>query len=84
MGDQLLRGLKAGDVADRGQKRRAAHVDPGTVSNRRASGQTSASRAISRSTAAISASRNSVWHRAPATVFASSTGSSSSSSHLRP
>jgi hypothetical protein len=37
---------------------------PGTVINRRASCEPSAARAISRSTAAISESRNSMWRSA--------------------
>ena len=58
-------------------------LTPGTVISRRTSSDSSACSAISASTAAISRSRNSTWRRQPATVSASSTGSSSSASHLR-
>ena len=57
---------------------------PGTVINRRTSGQESACCAISFSTAAISASRNSIW-RIPASMDSrSSNGNSRPESHWRP
>ena len=59
-------------------------LTPGTVISRLISAEHSASRAIWRSTAAISASRNSTWRMHPATVSASSTGSSSSPQPLAP
>src|SRR3954449_7249226 len=59
-------------------------LTPGTVINRRTSGQSSACLAISRSIAAISCSRKSTWRRHPSSVRRSSTGSSSPASHSRP
>src|SRR5215207_7094565 len=59
-------------------------LTPGTVISRRAFGEWSAWRAIWRSTAAISESRNSTWRMHAATVSASSSGSSSPPSHRRP
>ena len=57
---------------------------PGTVISRRASGQLSASCAITRSTDATSPSRKSIWRRPLSSVSRSSIGSSSSASHARP
>ena len=57
---------------------------PGTVINRRISGHESAWRAISRSTAAISASRNSTCRMPASTDSRSSNGNSSAASHARP
>src|SRR5215218_8620864 len=59
-------------------------LTPGTVISRRSSGDSSPWRAISRSTTAISESRNSTWRRHAATVSASSSGSSSARSQARP
>jgi len=59
-------------------------LTPGTVISRRISTEASASRAISRSTCAISVSRNSIWRMPASTVSRSSTGSSSSPSQRRP
>ena len=53
----------------------------GTLISRLASEHESIWRAISRSSSAISASRNSTWRMHPSTVSASSTGSSSCRSH---
>jgi len=57
---------------------------PDTVINRRISGQPSASRAISRSTAETSASRNAICRRPASIDSRSSNGSSRSASHRRP
>src|SRR5437764_1952595 len=57
---------------------------PGTVISRRISGQDSACCAISFSTAAISASRNSTWRMPASTDSRSSNGSSRVASHWRP
>jgi hypothetical protein len=59
-------------------------LTPGTLIKRRISGEESAACAISRSTAAISVSRNSIWRMQPSTVSRSSSASSSPASHLRP
>ena len=57
---------------------------PGTVISRRISGHPSACWAISRSTAAISVSRNSMWRIPASTDSRSSSGSSRPASHRRP
>jgi hypothetical protein len=57
---------------------------PGTVISRLISADSSASLAISRSTEAISVSRNSIWRSAESTDSRSSAGSSSSASQPRP
>ena len=57
---------------------------PGTLINRWTSPDCRAAWAISRSTVAISASRNSIWRSALSTVSRSSTASSSPLSHARP
>jgi hypothetical protein len=62
----------------------ATRFTPGTVISRLASGECSICLAISRSTSAISRSRNAICLSAACTVSASSTGSCSERSHLRP
>ena len=57
---------------------------PGTVISRRISGHDSACWAITFSTAAISASRNSTWRIAASTDSRSSNGSYKPASHWRP
>jgi hypothetical protein len=57
---------------------------PGTVNRYLASGESSACRATTRSTSAISASRNSMWRMHASIVSHSSTGNSSPRSHSRP
>ena len=59
-------------------------LTPGTVISLRTSGHASASRAITRSTSAISASRNAMWRSPASTVSRSSTGSCCSASQVRP
>ena len=70
-------GRKAVNVADRGHKRRPRSTSTRTVISRRICTEASASRANSRSTAAISASRNSTWRIPASTVSRSSTGNPS-------
>jgi hypothetical protein len=57
---------------------------PGTVINRRISGQPNACAAISRSTSRISQSRNSMWRTPAFTDSRSSTGNSRLASQPRP
>ena len=57
---------------------------PGTVISRRASVDSSAAWAITRSSSESSRSRKSIWRRQPPTVSRSSSGSSSCSSQRRP
>ncbi len=59
-------------------------LTPGTVISRSTSGQASACLAISRSRAATSVSRKSIWRRQPSRVSRSSTGRSSAASQRRP
>ena len=59
-------------------------LTPGTVISRLASGESSDSTAIKRSTAAISESRKSIWRSAESTDSRSSSGSASSESQRRP
>jgi hypothetical protein len=59
-------------------------LTPGTLINRKTSGQASACLAISASRAPISASRKSTWRRQPSSVRRSSAGSSSVASQRRP
>ena len=81
-----MRGLSKRPLSPIAARKLAATITftPGTLINRRISAEPNAACAISRSTAAISASRNSIWRMAPSTVSRSSSASPSAPSHLRP